>query len=1339
MTELVADKLDVPPESIDPDESLVAQGLDSIGAVEISIHLERALGVEIEATEPMAFDSLAAVVAAVQAKLDVGADPGRAADATQVARGREGPATLAQSRLFRLDERLAHPETYHVHLPTRVEVEIDVPALDAALAHVVAAHSSLRARFALKGDEVRIEVAAEARVPIEVHDLRGPRDADRRLDVLSREQATRPFDLGAGPLFRVSLAHLDGAATAMIFTWHHIIVDGLSVGVLMKALSRAYDAVCAGRRLPALAAPCFLSFAEDERRWLVSAEAAASRRWWKAELDGLQPLGLPWDDRTRSAAQPGGRHVFGLDPALAAGVHRLARASACTPFVVLLAAWSVLIQRYASVDDLVVGTVASRRDRAALERMVGFLANLLPVRCELAEDPTVVVYLSRLRERVAGALAHRRLPHDQIASGQISPLIRVAFILEDGRWFKEPFAGLAASPLSDSVSGDVDGTAKFDLALVLCGGAEGYQGAIEYSAALVGPEEVTALAAQLVAVLSAMVAGPECSLSELSLGAPMAATQPANRDVGGDAWHPSIDRFAQQAEATPDRVALRCDGVSTTYGALLQRVEGTAQALRDAGVAPELRVGLCLPRSADLVAAYLAIWRAGGAVVPLDPALPARRLEHMLADAEVRVVVGALPPGVDASVDIVLPTDAGASPTRTAATEPSHLAYVIYTSGSTGAPKGVLVEHRGVPNLLDAYVSTFALTESDRWLAWASVGFDASIPELLTPLMVGATTVIATDAQVADPASLLALIASEAVSVAVLTPSLLRRLEPDVALRVLMSAGEVCDAGVVERWSGATSKLLNGYGPTEATVWSSVAVCNVGEVPSIGVPLQGVLHYVLDAAGRPLPDGVPGELYIGGVGVARGYTGPRALTEARFWADPFSGEAGARMFRTGDRVQRTADGGLEFLGRLDDQIKLRGFRIEPGEIEALLVLQPQVSEACVAAVGPKGDQRLVAFVVAEAAAIDPAMLLLALAERLPRYMVPVTCALMDALPLTASGKVDRAALVLPAAARSADDAPGPPTTATERSLVKLWGRLLGRRDIGVTDDFFELGGNSLMTLDLLAEVERTFGEQIPQSTFVLAPTIASLASALDGDGEVEAAPTLVTVQAGGGGAPLVCVLSGYGDLVAFRALARRLGPEQTVLACQPSGQVGGPIEGLAEIYARAIAGACTQGSLRICGYSVGGLVGLEVARQLRAAGRDVDFVGLLDAPTEIDGTDILTVRAAGKIGGIADRLGVGGRSRFRRVLRYISQDRAFQEHVSRLEDHAPQPYAGKLTLFVPEYSPKRARWGRRGWEAIAAGGLDVHVVPGDHESFIRGVNMVELARLLRSCLAALPA
>ncbi|HET7463026.1 MAG TPA: amino acid adenylation domain-containing protein, partial [Longimicrobium sp.] len=1050
---------------------------------------------------------------------------------------REGraPLSFAQQRLWFLEQLGGLGSTYHVPVRLRLRGALDRGALLRALDGMVARHETLRTTFPTVDGvpEQRIAPAGESRFPLEEDDLGG--EGEGALERLMARETGARFDLERGPLIRGRLVRVAADDHVLLVTMHHIVSDGWSMGVFTRELSALYAAYREGREagLPELPVQ-YADFALWQRRWVEGEVLREQADYWRHTLAGApELLELP-ADRPRPARMDHAGAQLGvvLDEALTAGLKALGRRHGTTLFMTLLAGWATVLGRLSGQDDVVVGTPTAGRGRREIDELIGFFINTLALRVDFSGAPTVGELLARVKQRALDGQHHQDIPFEQVVelvdparSMAHAPVFQVMFT-----WQNAPRGGLSLPGLAvESVRArSTQVHAKFDLSLSLQEAGDRIVGAVTYATALFDRDTIERHVGYLRRVLEAMAAGEGLPVERLPLlpaGERARVVEEWNRT---DAAYPAEscvhELFQAQAARTPDAPAVVGEGEALAYAELNARANRLARHLRSLGVGPDTRVAVCLERGPEMVAALLAVLKAGGAYVPLDPGHPAERLAYMLGDSAPAAVLTqrALRERVEGAGVPVLEVDAAApawadqpatDPERGALT-PAHAAYVIYTSGSTGRPKGVVVPHRGVVNLLASIQDTVGMEPGDRLLAVTTYAFDISVLELFLPLLHGARTIVLPRERAADPAALAEALRAHAPTVMQATPATWRMLldagwEGAPGLRALCG-GEALPAALATALRGRVGALWNVYGPTETTIWSTAHAvpgdapgAAGGQVP-VGRPLANTRVYLLDPAGEPVPVGVAGELCIGGAGVVRGYLGRPEQTAERFVADPFAAGPGARMYRTGDRARWLADGTIEFLGRTDFQVKVRGFRIEPGEIEARLREHPGVRDAVVLArEDVPGDVRLVAYLVGDA---DTEAVRAHLAAALPEYMVPAAYLWLDGLPLTPNGKLDRKALTAPGGGAYAARAYQAPATETEQALAEIWAEVLRVERVGRHDHFFELGGHSLLAVQVISRVRQVLSAQVSLGDLFTRPTLAGFARGLETAARAELPP-----------------------------------------------------------------------------------------------------------------------------------------------------------------------------------------------------------------------------------------
>ncbi len=1153
-------------------------GGHSLLATQLVSRVRDALGAELPLRELFAAPTVAQQAALIEGRRRL-ADRTATAPPVAAGQGSVRPLSFSQERLWFLDQLEPGSPLYNIISAVRLTGRLDVDALRRSFETIIARHAVLRTTFALVDGQPVQQIAPEVPLALEVEDLRAL-PADRReaaIRIAAGEEVQRSFDLARGPLVRTRLIRIDEADWLLLVTTHHIISDGWSVGVMTREFAALYADYAAGKppALPPLPIQ-YADYAAWQRGWLDRPDESGTSplqrqlSYWKDQLAGAPAaLALP-TDRQRPPAQTsnGAFHRFAVPPALTAGLHQLGQREGASLFMTLLAAFQVLLARYSGQDDITVGTPIANRTRPEIEPLIGCFINMLVLRGDLSGDPSFRTLLRRVRQTTLAAYDHQDLPFERLVEElkpprdlSRTPLFQVLLALQNA-----PMPAVALADVTLRSQPVEMTTAKFDLELGLVENNGGLSAQIDYNTDLFDADTIARMAEHFLTLLTAAVADPAAPISRLALlGATERAALLALHQTGGPFSEQVCihQLFEERAAHMPDAPALEWDGQRLSYRELNERANRLAHHLRAIGVRLEDRVGICMERTGDLIVGLLGILKAGAAYVPLDPAYPPERLLFMAEDAGVRVLLtrqaGETPWFGGASVDLAADWPAiSQRPASNPAVElgSQQLAYVIYTSGSTGRPKGVLVEHRSLVNYIEATRDFCAIGEGDRVLQFTSISFDASAEEVYTALTSGGTLVLRSEQMIETVETFLRTCAEWQISVIGLPTAFWHELVARMAAgglalppttHTMIIGGEEAQPERVEQWQrivGPQVRLINSYGPTETTVSATVA-----EVPAvapahrpaataIGRPVRNLTAYVLDRHLDPMPIGVPGELYIGGAGVARGYLGRPELTAERFVPNPFA-VAGAgeereeprtknqepslgnstrntqhtTLYRTGDLVRLLPDGTIEYLGRIDQQVKLRGFRIELGEIETALRAHPEVYDAVVLARSDSsGDKHLVAYLVpqeprtenqepdTESAELKTqnAKLRTYLRGSLPDYMVPSAFVVLDALPLTPSGKLDRRALPAPEdSSPELERAFVAPRSPAETLLAALWSDILHIPRVGVEDNFFELGGHSLRATQLVSRIREVFQVELPLRELFAAPTVAQQAALVE--------------------------------------------------------------------------------------------------------------------------------------------------------------------------------------------------------------------------------------------------
>ncbi|MEL6331449.1 MAG: amino acid adenylation domain-containing protein [Cyanobacteria bacterium J06626_26] len=1041
------------------------------------------------------------------------------------------PLSWSQERLY-FGQQLDGPSaTYNIPVVLKINGTVQVDALEKTLDAIARRHNVLRTTFdTVDGKPVQIVYdVASSNWPLNIEnwqdwafdsDGKEHPELNAKIHAFTHQQTQKSFDLTAFPLARATLVQLSATRSILFLEVHHIIWDAWSIGVFSQEFALFYKAYSQGQT-PAISPLSiqYTDYAVWQRQWLLEDALTDQLDYWKQQFsDAPALLELP-TDHPRPSVQSlrGNTHIMRLDPALSQQVNSLAQKHQVTLFMVLLAAFQVLLHRYSGQDDIVVGTSIANRQRAELEPLLGFFINNLPLRTHINDDDTVSELLRQVRRTTLDAYAHQDVPFEQIVDAlqpkrtlAHSPVFQVLFVLQNAPMTALELPGLTLTPLAEETQ-----IAKFDLTLEIENSAQGLVGYWIYNSDLFDADTVVRMGHHFEALLKAMVEDESQSLGSLSL---LSAEERQQILIDWNdtavsypqAQHCIHELFEQQVNLTPEAVAVVYGQEQLSYQDLNNKANQLAHYLRDQGVGPDTLVGICVERCLEMVIGLLAILKAGGAYVPLDPDYPSQRLQFMLSDAKISMLLSQTHlldrlPEMDTKMVLLDRdwSDIAQSSTEQLSSEvtPDHLAYVIYTSGSTGRPKGVMIPHRGLVNYLSWAIQTYEVATGNGAPVHSSIGFDATITGLFAPLLVGKPVLLLSPQQEVESLGQ-ALQSNQQFSLVKLTPAHLellnQMLQPEALAdqtQALVIGGEALMGHQLRFWQthAPGTRLINEYGPTETVVGCCVyetdETTDFSEAIPIGRPIANTQLYILDAYQQPVPVGVSGELHIGGAGVARGYLNRPELTQEKFIENPF-GEG--RLYKTGDLARYRTDGTIEYLGRIDYQVKLRGFRIELGEIEAVLARQVQQCVVILREDTP-GNRRLAAYVVGDGDLEDGGDSLKDyLKQHLPDYMVPNVLVPLESLPLTANGKIDRSALDAPEAVSSQEFVA--PQTDEEIILAEIWQDILGQEKIGIRDNFFELGGDSILSIQMIAQARKAGLSLRPKQLFQY-QTISELAYA----------------------------------------------------------------------------------------------------------------------------------------------------------------------------------------------------------------------------------------------------
>jgi amino acid adenylation domain-containing protein len=1370
------------------------------------------------------------------------------------------PASYTQQRLWFIQQLDPQSVAYNISKAFRLHGLVDLLALDRALKEILQRHEILRTTLVEEAGQPWQSIhpgipgrsEQDASLPayewIDLRDMPESGRSGEAVEVL-RRAARQPFDLAQGPLVRFWVVCLGEQEHIFQVSLHHVVMDGWSLGIFFQELSRLYQAFCQGQPSPLPELPIqFADYALCQREWLEAGALEKLLSYWCENLAGpVETLQLPTDyPRPERLSYNGARQEFALSPQTSQRLRALGQAENATLFMLLAAAFNILIYRYTAQEDILVGYPIANRNQLEVEEMIGYLANTLVLRSDLSGDPSFRQFLSRVRGAVLDAFAHQDMPFEKLVQElnpqrnlSRTPLFQVMFTWQNMTATRaprstQPFTlfDLEVSPLNID-----DLTSPFEWTLMMYLGSDQalassqsnkvdpeahaspvIQGCWEFDTDLFAPETIQRVIGHFCTLLDAVVANPDQPLSQL----PLLTSAESQQILHG--WNNTYTDYPRQlsvpqlfeiqVQKTPQSIAVVYGEESLTYRQLNNQANQLGWHLRQLGVEPGMLVGLCLERSPGMVAAMIAILKAGGAYVPLDPSYPPERLGFMLQDSGAQVLLttrrwlGALPTGeTQRQLKIVLLDQESFSQLSSEnlpdQATPESLAYVMYTSGSTGTPKGICIPHRAI-NRLVLNTNYISLGSGDHIAQASNAAFDAATFEIWGALLNGACLVGLDQDTLLSAHEFAAALRQKKIDVLFLTTALFNQIasvQPGAfaTLRELLFGGEAVTPFWVRQvlQTAPPRRLLHVYGPTENTTFSTwhliqdvpqVAPHYAPTIP-IGKPVANSTAYILDGSLNPQPVGVAGEVYLGGEGLAQGYLSRPDLTAEKFIPNPFSqaGEIQDRLYRTGDWARYLPNGSIEFLGRLDDQVKLRGFRVELGEIEAALVGHPSIKQAAVLILDDSrpgslpGDKRLVAYVVrhatADAASDD---LRTYLRSKLPAFMIPAAFIFLEALPLNPNGKVDRKRLPLPEPERpSKKDEKEMPRDALERQLVYIWENALGVRPVGIQDNFFDLGGHSLLAARVFTQIEQLLGTRLPLATLFQAPTVAELADILRHAPDSKGWATLVPIQPQGSLPPFFCVHNFGGEVVNYAELSNRLGKDQPFYGLQAQGidGVNPPHTTLPEMAAHYIEAMRTvqpNGPYYLGGYCFGGVVAYEMACQLHQQGEKVGLVALMDSspprrnlPPHLSqrqhrignflrnlpawlveflrsGEILIVLRRKLRISRkrLEARLGRGVEiTPFDIIGDAVRTDslphkQLMDIHMRALWGYQVPDYPGRVTLFRIGRMPLfRAIEYDFGWSLFATGGVDVQIVPGAHYNILEEPHVPALAQKLAQSLA----
>ena len=1304
------------------------------------------------------------------------------------------PLSYAQQRLWFLAQFKPNSSAYNIASVFCIKGKLNVNAIKLSLKEIVRRHEILRTRFVVVGGQPTQAISSESFSTVSQIDLRELPMLKREQEVtcLSGKEIQQPFNLEREPLLRIHLLQLQDEEYRLLISMHHIISDGWSMSIFFHELTIIYQAFCTGKPSPLPELPIqYAEFVYWQRKWLQGNILETQLAYWKQRLGGELPLlQLPTDYcRPPIQTEKGATQSFVVSPSLTQALKIVSRREKVTLFILMLTAFKALLYRYTEQQDILVGTPIANRSKAEFEDLIGLFANTIVIRTDLSGDPTFRELLKRVQGEAVGSFNHQDLPFEKLVEilkpGRDlsrNPLFQVMFAFQNFPTMELELPSLTLSSLSEN-----NKTAKFDLTLFLSENGEKLAGSLEYKTDLFEHATISRLIEHFQTLLQGIISNLDQPLSKLPILTAAEQEQILctwNNTKTNYPEHVCVhELFQAQVEKQLEAVAVVSVNQSLTYQQVNQQANQLAHYLRKLGVGPEVLVGICVERSIQMVIGLLAILKAGGAYVPLDPKYPAERQNFILEDAKIPVLLtqqrllehipyfGTHIVCLDNDWDIIAKES---TQNLFRLSRPDNLVYVIYTSGSTGKPKGVQITHRSVVALINWAQATFNSETFARTVASTSICFDLSVFELFVPLICGGKILLVENALtsslsgVAEQPNLLNIVPSAAAE-------LVRIGKIPASVHTVNLAGEPLQSTLVQQLyrQSTIQRVFNLYGPSEDTTYTTFALLEKGSSspPHIGRPIANTQIYLLDSSLQPVPVGVPGELYIGGDGLARGYLNNPRLTAEKFIPNPFNHQLGARLYKTGDLARYRSDGNIEFVGRIDQQVKVRGFRIELGEIEAVLNKHIAVQSAIVSTqINHLGDSNLVAYVVFNKELVSAANQLRSfLKERLPEYMVPSFFVELETLPLTPNGKIDRRALPPYSKAYSAMTRKFvAPRNAVELQLLQIWKNLLEVHSISVTDNFFDIGGHSLLAVRLLAQIQKQFGQNLKLSSFFQNATIEHLSSVLRKQTNSLNESLIVSIRKSGTRPPFFCIHPIGGTIFCYNDLSRYLSEEQPFYGIQSAGlceehKPDSTVEDMATHYVEALRSIQPQGPYILGGWSFGGILAFEMAQQLQKQQNKVAMLVMFDSRPPIYDSGSVEANQANLVFeltkdlqslfgqnvniSLAELLLLKADEQLNYVLRRIKEAnvlpldtelsqmryllQVYKANTQAMHSYVPQVYPGRMLFFrAKERAADASHDFAIGWSKFVSGDFEVHCTPGNHYTMIREPHVQALASMI---------
>ncbi len=1380
-------------ERVGIDDNFFHIGGHSLLVTRVISRLRKTFEIEMPIRELFELPTVAGMAKLTEAARQAG-EKSEYSDIEPISGDGEIPLSFAQQRLWFLDQMESGSPFYNITSAYRLSGALNTGALEQSLNHLIARHETLRTIFESVEGAAKQVVRRDIGFELKKTDLRGESDekAENKLSVIIEDEAETTFDLSRGPLFRALLIRLKDSENVLVLNMHHIISDGWSMGVLFKELSACYDSYSRGEA-PDLA-PLeiqYPDFALWQRNQLEGETLEKQLAYWKKNLDNSEEsLELPADhSRPPVLTYKGDTKSFALSEKLVNSLSLFSNNRDVTLFMTLLAAFNVLLHRYTGKEDILIGSPIAGRTREDIEGLIGFFANTLVLRADLSANPNFPELLAKVKETALDAYTHQDVPFEKLVEElspernlSHTPLFQVMFAFQDAPVSGKKFSDLAVRQLNIA-----EKTAKFDLTLSMIQDKKEMRGNFNFNTDLFGHDTIERMIGHFKTLLNGIAENPDRKISDLPILTEAETKRILIEFNETEAEYPQDkcihQLFEEQVEKTPNAVAVVFEDESITYRKLDERANQLGHYLRSLGVGPEILVGICMERSIEMIVGILGILKAGGAYVPLDPIFPHERLKIMTEESEADVVLtqsalkkSSKKEGVKTvSIDKIR-TDLNeyAKKNPGASVTSENRAYVMFTSGSTGRPKGVQILHTNVVNFLNSMQKKPGFSVEDTLLSVTTISFDISVLEFFLPLCSGGVLVIASSEASMDGAKLQNLLSSCNVTVMQATPATWKILEEsgwegDLKLRALCG-GEALPQNLAEILLKKTGSLWNMYGPTETTIWSTLEHIHKKDGISIGYPIDNTSVYILDAHQLPVPIGVAGILHIGGAGVSSGYLKRSDLTSEKFIHNPFEDDISSRIYNTGDMARYLPDGKIECLGRIDSQVKIRGFRIELGEIEAAVSTHPNINEnVAVVTKTSFDDKQLVAYIVLkEKEKTTESEIREYLRQQLPEYMIPTRFIFIKAMPLTPNGKINRKALPKPNLKKNRQGYIQP-RTSLEHELSRIWEDMLDVNPVGIFDNFFEIGGHSLLAVQLISKIKKRFKKELPIAALFQNNTIDKLALVIGSESIPGKWSPLVNIRTQGSEQPVFCVHAAGGTVFYFIRFAALLEYDGPFYGLQAKGLEKGDeplvsIEEMATTYIEAVKKAQPNGPYILSGWSMGAVIAFEMACLLQKEGQQISSLIMIDPPPSNmrhdqvleDDAEFMVERWEHRMPlSIEEVTDKGGKEE---QLAYIFKKMKTEELIPSDIDLSDFKYFFKLhklnNYIICEYRPRSVYKGKiflirvmemlpydlrmdepsEDWKKFATRGLEVYNVPGNHFTVFNESNAPHVAEKMKICI-----